>query len=49
MSVFFDFITKYDDIFVEKMKKSFGNAKVSHIGLQKRHISDSNVRNFNET
>ena len=42
--MFYNFITKYTDIFVEKM-----NAKASQIFNQKYwHISDINIWNFNE-
>ena len=49
--MFFDFITKYTDIFCWKNEKSFCNAKAFHIFFQQKFlwISDINVSNFNKT
>ena len=47
-----DFITKYTDIFLlKKMREAFALQKAFHIffSTKIRHISDINVRNFNET
>ena len=43
--MFFDFITKYTDIFVEKMRETFALQKL----LTYWHILDINVWKFNET
>ena len=47
--MFYDFITKYTDIFVDKMREAF--AKASHIFFNKKYwqISDVNILNFNDT
>ena len=49
--MFYDFITKYTDIFVEKMKKTFAIQKLLTFFSTKKYwgIWDINVWNFNET
>ena len=49
--MFYDFITKYTDIFVEKMREAFALRKLLTFFQQKilALIWDINVWNFNET
>ena len=43
-------MTKFTDIFVEKIREAFAMQKFSHFFNQKYwHISDINIWNFNET
>ena len=48
--MFYDFITKYTDFFVEKIREAFAMQKL-HIFFNKKYweISDIKVWNFNET
>ena len=43
--MFYDFITKYTDIFVKKNERSF----CTFFNKKNWRISDINIRNFNET
>ena len=50
--MFYDFITEYTDIFVEKMRDAFALQKRLTFFQQKKknwHISDISIWNFNET
>ena len=48
--MFYDFITKYIDIFVEKMRKAFALQKLlTFFNKKYLRFSDINVEIFNET